>query len=230
MFPALSRIQSDKARVKRIYLRSISSIALLTFPLMLGLLVVADSFVLTLYGPKWAAVIPVLQVLCIVGLVQSIVSTTGWIYTSQGHTDWQLWWTIGAGALTFAAFMIGVQWGVIGVAVAYAIRVYSTLYFALAIPGRLIDITFFEVVRAVAGIFGCAASMALLVWAVGWLLPADWPPWAYLAVQVLVGAVVYGGLVHLFRLLAYQDVRAIVAAQWRRYHQQRRLRAGGIAG
>jgi O-antigen/teichoic acid export membrane protein len=230
MFPALSRIQADKARIKRVYLRSISSIALITFPLMLGLLVVADSFILTIYGPKWGAVIPVLQILCMVGLLQSILSTIGWLYTSQGRTDLQLWWTVGGGLLTFLAFAIGVQWGVIGVAIAYAVRVYGTIYFAIAIPGKLINMTFFEVVKTVASIFGCAVVMAVLVWGVGLLLPLTWPHWAYLAVQVPFGALVYGGLVHLFKLRAYQDVQGILLEQWRLLHKRRKLQASESIG
>lgn len=215
MFPALSRIQDEKLRVKRIYLRAISTIALITFPMVLGLLVVAEAFVGALYGPQWIAVVPVLRVLCLVGFVQSISATPGWIYQSQGRTDWQFGWVLIAGILTLAAFGIGIQWGVMGVAVAYTIRVYATLYFAFAIPGRLINMTFGDVVRALAGIFGCAVSMALLVWAVGQLLPATLPHWVYLAIQVPVGMGFYLGLIHLFKLPAYRDVRSLAAEQWR---------------
>ena len=215
MFPALSRIQSDKVRVKEVYLRSIRMISLLTFPVMLALPFVADSFVLALYGPKWAGIIPILQILCAVGLVQSILATSGWIYTSQGRTDWQLWWTAGTGMLTIIAFVLGVKWGMIGIAVAYTIRVYGTLYFAIAIPGMLINMSFFEVVRALAGTFCCAAAMALLVWVVDELLPTNWGPLVYLAVEVPLGIAVYGGLVHLFRLRSYLELRGVVVEKWR---------------
>ena len=67
MFPTLASIQGDRARSRQIYLRAISAIALFTFPSMLGLLVVADDFVLVVFGSKWSEMIPVLRVLCIVG-------------------------------------------------------------------------------------------------------------------------------------------------------------------
>lgn len=216
MFPALSKVQQDKARVKGIYLRAIATIALLTFPMMLGLLVVADHFVLALYGPQWAAVIPILQIFCLLGMLQSLGTTVGWIYTSQGRTDWMFRWGIGAGIILIASIVIGVWIGTVqAVAICYALTSgLILLYPSFAIPGKLIDMSFFEVVQAVAGIFGCAAAMALLVWGVGWRLPAGWPHWAYLAVQVPVGVIVYGLLVHLFKLRAYRDVRALVAEQW----------------
>ncbi len=213
MFPALSIIQDDKYRVRGIYIRAIKSIALVTFPMMLGLLVVARSFVLGLLGPQWEAVVPILEILCMVGLVQSINASVGWIYTSQGRTDWQFRWGLVAGILTLLAFGIGIYWGIKGIAIAYLVRVYALTYFSLAIPGKLIGMSFGDVVCAVAGILGCAVAMAMLVWGVGLIPPKDWPPWAYLSVQVPLGAVVYWGLIRLFRLQAYQDVRALIVQQ-----------------
>jgi O-antigen/teichoic acid export membrane protein len=56
-FPAFSNIGNDKDRVKRIYLRAAGIVALLGFPLMIGPLVVAQPFILTIYGNKSSVVI-----------------------------------------------------------------------------------------------------------------------------------------------------------------------------
>ncbi len=90
MFPALSAIQHDKERVKQVYLRMTSVISLFVCPLMVGLWVTARPFVLTVYGEKWTAIIPLLQVLSILGIFQSLSNPAGWIYTSQGRTDLML--------------------------------------------------------------------------------------------------------------------------------------------
>ena len=58
MLPVLSRLQDEPELVKRVYLRSIGLIALVTFPAMVGLFVVCEPFILTVYGSKWAPVIP----------------------------------------------------------------------------------------------------------------------------------------------------------------------------
>jgi PST family polysaccharide transporter len=60
MFPVFSAIQKDVERVNDVYLKSISIISLVTFPLTLGLLVVSQSFVLAFFGDKWAEMIPIL--------------------------------------------------------------------------------------------------------------------------------------------------------------------------
>jgi hypothetical protein len=98
-------------RVKDMYLKSISFISLVTFPLTLGLLVVSQSFVLALFGDKWAEIIPILQVFCLLGLIQSIGTTVGWIYQSQGRTDIMFRWGLVSGSIfhhfVYSGFAVG---------------------------------------------------------------------------------------------------------------------------
>ena len=56
-----------------------------TFPLMAGLFVLADNFVLVVFGAKWGGMVPVLKVLAWVGMMQSVATTMGTIYTSTGN-------------------------------------------------------------------------------------------------------------------------------------------------
>ena len=119
MFPALSSIQDDKPRVKRVYLKSISVIGLITFPMMTGLFAVSDHFILALLGDKWAEVIPLFRIFCWVGLLQSIATTVGWIYHLR---ETGLYFTMGViGSFDCYSFIIGIHWGIIGVAWSYAI-------------------------------------------------------------------------------------------------------------
>jgi PST family polysaccharide transporter len=191
IFPAFSKIQKDKRRIKSIYLRAIYSIGIVSFPIILGLVVVSKEFILVLFGPKWEAAIPVLQVLCLVGLFQSIANTTGWIYNSQGKTRLHFKWGIFGGILTFIAFGIGINWGVMGVAVAYLIRVYAISYFHLAITAKLINLTVKEIIQRLSGVFFAALLMAALVWGLGLVLPIYWSLWLQLAFKVFSGATFY---------------------------------------
>lgn len=213
MFPALSAMQGDKERVKRAFLKATSSIALITFPMTLGMWVVARPAVYATLGEKWAGVIPIFRVLCILGLTQSLVTNTGWIFLSQGRTDVRLKLLIVLSILFITSFAIGINWGVMGVAVCYTITSLLVMPVQFHIAGKLINMTFGDVVRAVAGIFGCAVAMAAFVWGVGHILPTNLPHWRYLAVQVPVGVVLYVAMIRIFRLRAYQEVREIIYEQ-----------------
>lgn len=210
MFPALSKIQDDIPQVKQVYFLANRAIALVTMPMVCGLLVVTKSFVLTLYGPKWESAIPIIQILCLIAISQPIGSTVGWIYGALGRTDIQFRWAVIRGSTAIIAFIIGVQWGIMGVAIAYVVRGYLVHYHSIVIPGRLIGVSFKEYHLNVASVFGCAVAMAGLVWCLGLLLPSGWPHWSYLTVQVPSGMAIYWGLIHIFRLNAYQEVRTLI--------------------
>lgn len=215
MFPVLSKIQNDTERVKRIYLRSTRIIALVTFPLMVGLFVVARPFILTVYGDKWVEVIPILQIFCFTGMIQSIGTTVGWIYTSQGRTDIMLKWGLCAGIVTVIAFIIGLRWGIIGVALAYVLSNYIILWYpSWAISGRLINLRFTEMLKNLSKTFFCAVAMGAGVWILGFTLPSDWPHWSYLVIQMPFGILMYFVLISVFKLSAYLDLRELISEQW----------------
>ncbi len=214
MFPALSRIQDDVDRVRRVYLKATRIIGVITIPMMCGLMAVAEPFILALFGPQWEEVIPVLQILCFTGVKQPVGSTTGWLYQSQGRTDWMFRWNIVVSTVTLLSFIIGVQWGVIGVATAYSVRSYVVWYHGISIPGRLIDMSFGDFLRNLSGIFGCAVVMAGSVYALGLALPPDWPHWLRLLTQVPAGMVLYWALVHTFNVRAYRETLDLLVEQW----------------
>ena len=54
------------------------------------------------------------------GAIQSIVTTVGGILSSQGRTDWLLYWGILSGVFIVISFVIGLRGGILGVAAAYA--------------------------------------------------------------------------------------------------------------
>ena len=74
LFPAYARVQRDEERVASIWLRVTTVVASLVAPAMVGLAVVAPDFVHVVLGQRWAAAAPVLRILAIVVLVDSISS------------------------------------------------------------------------------------------------------------------------------------------------------------
>jgi O-antigen/teichoic acid export membrane protein len=220
LFPALSRVQDDRARVKDIYLRAVAMIALVTFPLMLGLLVVAEHFVLAIFGAKWVGLVPLLRIFSLLGLVQSITVTIGWILQSQGRTDLMLHWRLATGTLIIGGFVIGIWIGTIeAVAVIYAfisgiILPYPSFTFRSGLSG----VTFGDIVGSVIGIFGCALMMASAVWIIGSFLPPGWSSGSYLAIELFVGMIIYMILLHTFNITAYREATRLLVEQLGQWH------------
>ena len=191
MFPVYSGLQSDNSRFAKAYLKVGVTIALITFPMMAGVLVLAKPFVLTVFGVEWQSVIPLIMILAPVGMIQSIGSTVGSIYQAKGRTDWMFWWGVSAGTMTLIAFIIGLRWGIVGVATAYAIVSFVLIYPGFAIPFQLIDLNFVHFLKTFQHPF--YSSMAILVVLIVFELtlaeilvdPLE------LAVGIVLGSVVY---------------------------------------
>ena len=211
MFPVMSTIQKDINKSNEVYLRATRIIALVTFPLMMGLLVVAEPFILTVYGNKWQEVIPILKIFCLNGALQSVGTTVGWIYISQGRTDLMFKWGLFAGAVRGISSIIGLRWGLVGVASAYVLSGCVVLWYpAWAIPGRLIDLGFGEMIKNLWEPFYCTVLMGTAVWILGLLLPPEWAHWQYLMTQVGFGMLFYVVLLHFFNIRVYRDVKELL--------------------
>lgn len=190
MFPALSAIQHDKSAVKRIYLKAIGVISLITFPMMTGLFVLTDDLIPSLLGTRWAPAIPIVKLFCWVGLIQSIGSTTGWIFLSQGRSRALIYEAISSGII-MAAFVVGIRWGVRGVAWSYMLCNLVEWLPLWAITGRIVRCRLREMLRTLMPTFLCAVAMAICVKALEGLLSAALIPLERLGIEITFGIVVY---------------------------------------
>jgi len=180
--------------------------------MMLGMSVLAEPLVLLIYGEQWHSAVGIVQVLCFAGLAQSVYNTAGWIFLSRGRSDILFRFGVLSMLVRGVGVLIGVHWGLLGIAWAYVVGGYVALMLPTwAAAGRLIGVGLGEMVWNVAGPFFCALGMAGLVVLSDRAFFAGEAYWLRLVVQVLGGIVVYGALVSLFRLAAWQDVRALIA-------------------
>ena len=211
MFAALSAIQEDITRVRSIFLRAIGLISLLVFPMMTGLLIVAESFVLALFGEKWVSMIPTLRILALVGAIQSLSNPTGWLYLSQGRADWYFRWGAVRAAVLVSAIAMGLVLGSIEtVAVCYAIANLLLLFPDIAISGKLVGIGLKDVLRTIAGSLVDSGLMALAVFGMGWLLPEALAAWLKLGLLSATGLIVYGALTIGLRREAWLELSALL--------------------
>jgi PST family polysaccharide transporter len=210
MFPVYAQIQEDDARFRRVYLRSLEAIALVTVPLMLGVMVVSRPFVLAVFGPRWEPVVPLLVILAPVGMIQSLSSTVGAIYLAKGRTRLLFGWSLVAGAVVLLAFVVGLRWGLVGITASYALASLVLLYPSLAIPLRLIGLTVADVGRRLWRTLLCGGLMAAAVLGVERALAERLPAMTTLLVLISVGAVLYAALnllVNRAHLLALRDAQ-----------------------
>jgi PST family polysaccharide transporter len=216
MFPTFSRLQESRALLGRAFLRANGAIALITFPMMAGLGLVAGPFVRVVLGEKWAPIIPLVQVLAPMGALQSIAATPGQVFLATGNAALRFWWSVTYTAIMVGAFFAGVPWGILGVASAYAIAVVPICAVAFWLALRIVDLPLSALGRTLWKTTAACALMAVAVTALElWMLAAGRSDAAILAACVPLGAAVYAALTWMLRPEALGDLLRLVPASLR---------------
>lgn len=191
MWPALARCAGEPERLRRAYLRAMTLVCFISFPCMAGLAVVAEDFVITLFGETWRGSVITLQWLCLAGFVQAPVATLGWLYLATGRTRRLLAWSLISASVTLPAIVIGARAGSIEAMAAWyagasALLMPAAFWYAAPVSA----IPFTAIARAMAP----SASSALIMAAV--LIPlgdatAPLPGVARLLLCTAAGAAMY---------------------------------------
>lgn len=210
MFPSLSLIQDDLPRVREIYLKMTRVIALVTFPLMIGVAASAENFTAVVFGPQWGEMVPILRILALVGMVQSVTTLTVNLYLARNETGLRLRVILPIQALQVLGIVAGLKWGILGVSVGYAVVSLAAAPVECYYAGMLVGLSLPRFLSSLSGVFACAAAMGLLVAGVGAALPPGFSPFAAFGLQVAAGVAVYAGLLHAFSVAGYDELRALV--------------------
>jgi PST family polysaccharide transporter len=208
MFPVYARWQDDTARLRRAYVRVSAAIATITFPVMLGVMATSGPLVHVLLGPQWTPVALLLTILAPLGMIQSLGTQVGGIFQATGRTGLFLLYGVGLAALMALAFVIGVRWGIFGVATAYAVAQIIAVYPAFRLPFGLIGLPMREFTASVWRPLACALAMAVVVALVP-LVIGEAAPLHTLIVQVLVGIVSYAAMSWGFNRVRLREVLGV---------------------
>ncbi len=144
MFPAYSRIQHDKPRIKRWIEKSVSFMAYIYMPMIAGLLIVAPGILQYLYADKSAKWLPALPTLLLflAGAFPIIVTTT---YTNAlyalGRPKIVLLFMVVYTAMTWGLGLPLIhRYGFVGIAIAGLIITYTTLPFVVYAMNRVVHV------------------------------------------------------------------------------------------
>jgi PST family polysaccharide transporter len=84
----VARVQSETERVQEFVLTTMGSLCIVSFPAFLGLLAVAPLAVPLFFGEQWGPSVPILQALCVLGLVQSVAVLFDSVLQGTGRPNW----------------------------------------------------------------------------------------------------------------------------------------------
>jgi O-antigen/teichoic acid export membrane protein len=192
-FPAFSQLIEQRERMADIWIRASRLVGLFSIPALVGLAIVAPDFVEVVLGPRWSEAAPVIQILAVVGVIQSLSTLSGEVLLALGLANWLFRFMIVWFVASLVSFAIGLHWGVLGVATAFAVATILIEPFRTYLAARALRVSVWRFVRALSGIVQAAAVMgAVLIATRSLMVQADIPPGVRLLLSILIGIATYG--------------------------------------
>lgn len=192
LFPAFSKIQDDKEKLRTNFYKLLSFVGLINFPVLLGLLTVSDNFVITIFGEKWQFITPILQILCIVGLLRSIGNPIGSLLMAKARVDISFKFNVFKLFLFIPSIWIGATYfGGIGAALGFLIvQVINTYlsYFILIKP--VLGSSYREYIQSITLPLVLTIPTVVVAWLVGTINVSPLPV-IMLILQVFSGVITF---------------------------------------
>jgi O-antigen/teichoic acid export membrane protein len=159
--PALSALRTDAQAYKSYYLNLTFILSFVSVPTIFVLFLAAEPIILIVLGENWLEAAAIFQVMAITALIQPVASTRGLILLSLGATRRYFIWGVWNAVVVIVGFVIGVQYGLMGVAISYAIANYVLLVPSLtfAFKNTSIKLADFFAAMAFPSIFGLVATL-----------------------------------------------------------------------
>jgi PST family polysaccharide transporter len=204
-----SSVKHDPAALRRYFVGITEGLALITFPLTIGMALVAEDFVNAALGERWRLMIVPLQLLAGYAAFRSLIPLVGQLLVATGRNALDARNSVEMAVVLPIAFLVGSRWGIVGIAAAWIV---AHPFFGLRLIYRACERIELPVRRYVVALLPAATSalmMAAALVVLRRLVPEGWPIALRLAVEVAGGALAYALallLLHRGRLLAFRQL------------------------
>jgi len=188
--PALSTLQKEKAKFKEFYEKYVLILSFFSMPVVVYLAVFSKEIIQIVLGDQWIAASKIFQLLAISSFIQPVSGTKGVVMISTGETKKYFIFGIVNAVFIICSFIIGLNWGIEGIAVSYAIANYLILYPSLkyAFGGTDITVAAFFKTISFPVVFSFIAGMAMFAFR---YYLQYWSPFALLICGIFICGTVY---------------------------------------
>jgi PST family polysaccharide transporter len=190
-FSAFSRLQGDEQELRRFFDHLTRLTGAIAFPVFLGLAAIAPEFIAAAFGQRWEIAVPVLRILCMIGMLHCVAFLHGTLVRAVGHADWQMWFTLGGALTNIIGFYCFVHWGVNYVAGWYVTSAYLWLTVDLAMVRSVLRHSTLAYLSRFTGAVLNGLAVVAAVFLARFLVPASAPVMVRFAVEAAAGISVF---------------------------------------
>ncbi|TKB74798.1 MAG: lipopolysaccharide biosynthesis protein [Nitrospira sp.] len=196
-FASYARIQDNKEQIRTNILKTVRAIAFAGVPVFLGMAAVAPLGLPLILGSKWESFVVPFQLLCLTLPLRALSPILPPAVLAINRPTVNLVNMVIASVAMASAFLVGVQYGVIGVCISWLVA-YPVVFGITTIRNlRVLGISVRDYLGEIRFPFFAGAIMLASLWLFGKMFVTPWPLCS-LTLQTLLGAVVYLALIMIF--------------------------------
>ena len=211
--PLFARMQKEPERLDNALRRLTSGIALLSFPIFLGMGMTAAELVPVVLGNNWLEAVPILQVLCVIGLVKSVDPLITQAFFSIGKPSITAsYTTLCAVTIPLSVYIGVVNGGLMGAAYALLISYPLSSVYLFVQARRHLHFSLRRYFKALQTPLEAALFMCASVWLTAWFCYQQLQliPVIVLLVKVVTGVLSYGGYLIYVRRDGLKDCHEVL--------------------
>lgn len=164
-YPMMSHIQNDQQALDKAYLLTLRLAAVVIFPIIIGLGLVAKPLLTVLLGQQWQSAAELMTILCIGYMLYPIHAINLNLLQVKGRSDLFLKLEIIKKVITTIVLVITVPLGIKAICIGMVIQSYLALFINTYYTGKLSSLTILKQLKALIFIWlltlGCAAITSL---------------------------------------------------------------------
>jgi O-antigen/teichoic acid export membrane protein len=206
LFPAFAAVDRDK--LGRAFLVSVRYTAIVALPLGVGVAVLAEPFILAVFGERWAGSVDTMRVLSVYALGVAMGIPAGNAYKATGQAGILLKLAVPRTVLVVGSIAILVDHGIVAVAACQASVAALFAVIGMVIASRMLEVRAAQLTSVLVPPAVAAAGMGIAVRVTSGAIEAPWPA---LAVGVSVAVTVYAALLWLVAPDFVRDLRVRLA-------------------
>jgi O-antigen/teichoic acid export membrane protein len=192
LFPTYAKIGSDIKKLAEVYALTFRIIAMVSIPAALGLMAVSSNLMSVLYGSKWQACVVPIIILSGVGLLRSVGAIANNVYLALGKSHLMPKMMIVQIVVSLISMLLlGLRFGVNGVAIGFVIAMLVTVWWGIAIIVRLLPLRWMDILGyPMLYVLGGCLMVVVVVLAESWLPTGI----VGLVMQIVLGAITYSAI------------------------------------
>lgn len=209
IFPVFSKVQDDIPRLRNVYKQVMQLVLFIITPLMVVIVVLAKPLTIFLFTEKWLPMVPILQIICISGVLYPIHLYNLIVLQVKGRSDLFLKLEIIKKVMVTIVLAITLCFGFYALLWGQLICSILALFINTHYAGKMLNYNMISQLKDIAPIFVFSIIMGGAIYGLHYVLVLQ-SNFVQLIVCGIVGAIIYISLAWLFKYESITDIKNLI--------------------